>query len=100
MDYKYITTFWDDFSIAEKFGLDAINDTAFRAFYAWRDNIAYLTELIMVLNHKCWYWYEQHEDNLASLYSELYYKYDERVLNYLEEKDDKEAIHYYLSTLD
>ena len=54
----------------------------------------------MVLNHKCWYWYEQHEDNLASLYSELYYKYDERVLNYLEEKDDKEAIHYYLSTLD
>ena len=30
--YKPITTFWDDFTIAEAFGIDAIRDTFNRAF--------------------------------------------------------------------
>ena len=37
--YTPITTFWDDFSIAEKFGEQAIRDTAERAFEEWHTNI-------------------------------------------------------------
>ena len=52
--YKPITTFWTDFSIAEKFGVAAIIDTCKRALCEWKDNYKYLTELVMVLNHKIW----------------------------------------------
>ena len=30
------TTFWEDFSIAERFGLSAIRDTFNRAFKEWK----------------------------------------------------------------
>lgn len=30
------TTFWEDFSIAERFGLSAIQDTFKRAFKEWK----------------------------------------------------------------
>ena len=39
------TTFYEDFSIADQFGLDAIKDTFNRAFKHWKDNYVYLTEL-------------------------------------------------------
>ena len=34
--YKPITTFWDDFSIADRFGISAIKDTYKRAFEEWK----------------------------------------------------------------
>lgn len=34
--YKPFTTFWDDFSIADNFGIDAICDTYNRAFQEWK----------------------------------------------------------------
>lgn len=36
--YKPFTTFWQDFSIADRYGLQAIQDTFNRAFDAWKDN--------------------------------------------------------------
>lgn len=56
--YELQTTFWEDFSIADRFGLSAIKDTFKRAFEGWKDNYKYLTELILVLNHKIWQYYE------------------------------------------
>lgn len=52
--YQPKTTFWMDFSIADKFGIAAIKDTYDRAFKEWKTNHVYLTELVMVLNHKIW----------------------------------------------
>ena len=37
-DYECITTFWEDFSIADAFGEDAIRDTYSRAFGEWKTN--------------------------------------------------------------
>ena len=54
--YQPKTTFWMDFSIADKFGIAAIKDTYNRAFKEWKNNHVYLTELVMVLNHKIWQW--------------------------------------------
>ena len=51
--YELQTTFWNDFSIADRFGIEAINDTYKRAFSEWKDNYKYLTELILVLFLQC-----------------------------------------------
>lgn len=50
--YEVRTTFWEDFSIADLFGLPFIQNTFDRAFKEWRENYEYLTELVLVLNHK------------------------------------------------
>ena len=73
--YTQITTFFEDFSIAENFGLSAIRDTYKRAFKTWKSNCMYLTELVMVLNWKIWQWYEKN-NAFATLYNELWEKAD------------------------
>ena len=50
--YELQTTFWNDFSIADRFGLSAVQDTFNRAFEEWKEDYKYLTELVLVLNHK------------------------------------------------
>ena len=70
LDYECQTTFWQDFTIADKFGLDAVRDTYNRARAEWGDDRIYGTELSMVLNHKCWYHYERN-NTLSKLYAVL-----------------------------
>ena len=74
--YKTITTFYQDFTIADAFGVSAIKDTYKRAFNEWKDNYKYLTELVMVLNWKIWEYYKTN-DEYAELYDELWQKADE-----------------------
>ena len=69
--YEPKTTFWQDFSIADAFGADAVQDTFNRAFEEWRSDHVYLTELVLVLNHKIWQHYEKN-DELARLYNDLW----------------------------
>lgn len=85
--YKTISTFWDDFSIADVFGGDAIKDTYKRAFKEWRSDYKMLTELIMVLNHKIGQHYEQGHDALAHLYNDCWAEADEWAISNL--KDDE-----------
>lgn len=57
--YDLITTFWEDFSIADKYGIAGVKDTYKRAFSEWKDDYKFFTELTLVLNHKIWqhsYW--------------------------------------------
>ena len=73
--YQPKTTFWMDFSIADKFGIAAIKDTYNRAFKEWKTNHVYLTELVMVLNHKIWQWYQINEA-VAQVYNDLWKEAD------------------------
>ena len=41
--YTVQTTFWEDFTIADRFGLSAIRDTYNRAFKEWNENYKFLT---------------------------------------------------------
>ena len=66
--YETKTTFWTDFTIADMFGLNAIQNTYDRAFNEWKNNYCYLTELVMILNWKIWSHYEKNEK-----YAELYH---------------------------
>ena len=72
--YTQKTTFWMDFSIADNFGQDAVRDTYNRAFKMWKDSVIYLTELVLVLNRKCWQWNDDGNAALSDLYSDLFYK--------------------------
>ena len=74
--YEMTTTFWEDFSIADLFGKGAIKDTFDRAFNDWKGNYVYLTELVIVLNHKIWQHYETNE-SIARVYQDLWEKADE-----------------------
>ena len=70
--YKPKTTFWQDFSIADNFGADAVKDTFNRAFNEWKTDHVYLTELVLVLNHKIWQHYQHNNEELARLYNDLW----------------------------
>ena len=69
--YETKTTFYDDFTIADRFGINAVKDTYNRAFNEWKDNVEYITEFVMVLNHKMWHHYKTNIE-LAKVYNELY----------------------------
>lgn len=81
--YEMQTTFWEDFSIADRFGAAAIKDTFKRAFNEWKDNYIFLTELVIVLNHKIWQYYKLGNENYARLYNDLWEKADVYACNNL-----------------
>ena len=73
--YTMTTTFFEDFSIADAFGIPAIKDTYKRAFKNWKDNAVYLTEPVIALNLKIWQWYER-DEKVAKLYNDLWEEAD------------------------
>lgn len=93
--YELQTTFWEDFSIADKFGLAAVLDTFKRAFKEWKENCMYLTELALVLNHKVWQYYEKRPD-MAALYNTLWEQADQ----YAKENLKGDELSYYWRVTD
>lgn len=93
--YRPFTTFFEDFSIADRFGLDAIQDTYNRAFKEWKSDYKYLTELVLILNWKIWEHY-QSNDTLATLYNELWEKADSWARDNLQ----GEELSYFYKTTD
>ena len=91
--YTQITTFFEDFSIADNFGIDAIKDTYKRAFRAWKKDYKYLTELVMVLNWKIWQWYEENEA-VAKVYNDLWEEADAYACEHLK----GEEMDYFFNT--
>ena len=94
--YETKTTFWSDFSIADKVGSCAVMDTFERAMKDWKNNYIYLTELVLVLNHKIWFWYSENRKNLAALYNDLWKQAD----SYACENLKGDELSYFYSTTD
>lgn len=92
--YKPISTFYEDFSIADRFGKSAVKDTFKRAFKEWKSDYVMLTELVMVLNWKIMEHYGQCEA-LARLYDELWRKAD---LYAVENLQGEELMYFYRTT--
>ena len=95
---EYLTPYWQHFSIADAFGDNAIKDTYKRAFKEWKTDLVYLTELVIVLNMKCWYWYEHGNNTRSMLYSDLYYKTNDYAYEFI--GDDEEKLNYYFNMTD
>ena len=94
--YKPKTTFWEDFSIAEKFGEKEIRDLYKRAMKHWSWDKEYVTELVMVLNWKIWKYFDEHNLEMMHLYEELWEKADSWCMENLKGDD----LDYYLRTTD
>jgi len=92
--YKPLTTFYQDFSIADKFGIPAIKDTFQRVFKEWKEDYKYFTEFVMVLNWKIFEHYERNDD-YARLYDSLWKQADKYAIDNFK---DKEAEYYYATT--
>lgn len=72
-DYKMQYTWWMDYSIADKFGMKAVQDTYDRSFKEWRDNRVAMQEMTAVLNWKGWEHYNKDNNSeLAKLYFRLW----------------------------
>ena len=94
--YHPLTTFYTDFSIADGFNVEAIKDTYKRTFKEYKGQYKYLTELVMVLNWKCWEHYDKGNSQYSQLYQDLYEKTDEYALDHLKD----EELSYYFRTTD
>lgn len=92
---EFATTFWQDFTIADHFGVAAVKDTYERAFNEWKSHYKYLTDLVMVLNHKIWFWYGKN-DELAELYNDLW----DKTAQYAMENLKGEELSYYFEVTD
>lgn len=73
---EFKTTFRQDFTIADGFGVAAIKDTFKRAFAEWKSNVEYVTELCVVLNWKIWEHYDKGNEEVARVYNDLWEKVD------------------------
>ena len=89
------TTFMLDFSLADFFGADGVKDTFNRAFAEWKTDVEYMAEMVVVLNHKIWQYYETNEP-LARLYDELWRKADDYCRDYFKGKE----LSYYYNFID
>lgn len=94
--YHPQTTFYEDFSIADMFGIAAVKDTYKRGlksakFMGYKS----LTEFVMVLNWKIWEHYERNEA-LARVYNDLWEKAAEVAQTTL----NGEELSYYYRTTD
>lgn len=92
--------FWQAFTDAEETGEATIVAIATILFQRWKDTIKELTNLVMVINHKSWAHHDLGNDDLCSLYADLYYQYYEKAINYLENKGRDEDLTYFIRTLD
>lgn len=90
------TTFDEDFDIAEAFGIGAIKGTYEEVKRQWSSNYEYFTELVLVLNWKCWDHYYAGNHDYGRLYHDLYYKARDYALTHFK----GEALTYFLRETD
>ena len=93
--YELLTSFWEDFSIADQFGLKAIQDTYNRAFEEWKNDYRYLTELTLVLNNNICN-YKKKRPDFAALYNSLWKDADQYAVENLKD----EELGYYFDVTD
>ena len=93
--YKPKTTFYEDFSIADWYGEEAVRDTYERAFEAWKEDVVFVTELVMALNWKIWEHYDS-KSGLAQVYDQLWEEADNWCLENLKGED----LQYFFRTTD
>lgn len=89
-------TFRSDFTIADHFGANAIQDTFNRAFKEWHTDYKMLTELVITLNHKIWEHYHNHNEEYTKLYNTLWEQADAYAVDNLKDNE----LDYFLTQTD
>lgn len=105
-DYKRITTYTNDFSIAEWCvpveGMSAIAITLRNALTNWRDDIKFFAEIIIVLNMKAWEHHARGNSEYSQMYSELYLMAKDLYFDWFDSdnKQHDKAMEYYYDYVD
>ena len=105
-DYKRITTYTSDFSIAEWCvpveGMSAIADTLKNALDNWHDNIEWFAEILLVVNLKSWEHAARHNNEYGKMYSELFYMVQALYFDWFDSdnKQHDKAMEYYYDYVD
>ena len=105
-DYKRITTYTSDFSIAEWCvpfeGMQAIASTLRNALTNWRDDIKFFAEILLVINLKSWEHAARGNNEYGKMYSELFYMIQSLYFDWFDESNPKhgEAMDYYYQYVD
>jgi len=107
--YNSFTTFFGDLSIGEYVGEKSIRETHRNVLQSWIENIKYITEYYMALNHKIWQMHaylskqskpviELNFERLMYLYNELWEDCYEKICKQYE--NDSKAMEYFYTTTD
>ena len=105
-DYKRITTYTSDFSIAEWCvpvdGMNAIADTLRNALTNWRDNVEWFAEILLVVNLKSLEHAARGNNEYGKMYSELFYMVQALYFDWFDESNPKhaDAMTYYYDYVD
>lgn len=92
--------YWYCAMAAEKLGKKQIINWAAIQYEEIKNNVTAMTAFVIVLNHRCWYWYNNDNEEFSKIYLDLYHKYDEIEWNWLEKHGTEEEKHWYFKTLD
>ena len=96
-DYRSITNYYDLYSIADKESAKAVRDLFSTNFEEAKKDYKLLTELVMVLNHKMWFWYRLNPTSpMVATYQKIFDKANNYALVHL--KDDE--FRYFTSITD
>lgn len=93
--YKMQTTFFEDFAIADVFGLKAIDETFNISFNNYKNNLIYITELAIVMSNKSCEWYGKDEERM-NRYADYYHHVDDWCMKHF--KGDE--LKFYLEATD
>ena len=94
--YTMTSTFFEDFQIADKFGVKGVEETFENAFNSWKCNHVYLTELAIVMSNNSIMHYVHGHMELSKTYTELYRKIDTYCMDNLK----SEELQFYLKATD
>lgn len=79
---------------------DYLEEWATQTYENYCDDVQAMAAFVTVLNHKCWCWYNEGNEELSKIYSDLYYKYNDLEWDWLEAHGTEEEKHWYFDTLD
>jgi hypothetical protein len=85
-------TWWSDYTIADRFGIKAIQDTYKRSKYWLEMDPKMFAEMVMVLNHKCWQHNDLGNEEFSLAYEKLFYEANGKLNEYLNRKDTDQKL--------
>ena len=87
------------FNDTESQGTSRIAEFTATLYDRWKNDVEGLTMFVMAINHQSWEHYSRGNSDWCDFYAELYYKYYEKAINYLE-KTNSDGLTYFIRTLD
>lgn len=98
-DFNYYKL-WFDIQLVFAERSNTLEITVDNLYTSMQDNIVKVAALVTMLNHKCWDYYDNGDEEASKLYADLYYKYNDKAWDWLEANGTEEEKDWYFHTMD